>query len=290
MVDRAFSSHCGAKTFFLGEYGAVATQRALVWLTEPVFSAHFGDKVSSSSPLSPPCKRLLQAVAPELLGMGYQFTDPYQGRGGLGASSAEFLLWMRAVSFYRDWGAHWHYPAYWSTLLDYYTRCSWSGRGVPPSGVDVVAQNYAGLVYIDVSNGVYETLAWPFSEVGVALAHTNQKLATHLHLEDQVHAGRWAPLSDWVEQAREALHAADLDQLIASIRGAYQQQLEIGLVAAHTQEIVSSLQQVPVFLAAKGCGAMGSDVILALYPVAREVEAIAQLGAQGLEVLTTLSY
>jgi len=289
-VISPFSSSCCAKTFFLGEYGAVATQRAIVWLTEPAFSAHFGDKTRPSSPLSPPCERLLQALAPELLDSGYQFFDPYQGRGGLGASSAEFLLWMRALSFYRAESARWHHPAHWVKLLDIYTRYSWSGRGVPPSGVDVVAQNYSGLVYIDVPNKIYDALHWPFSDVGVVLAHTNQKLATHTHLESQVDADIWAPLSGWVDKARDALYAADLDQLITSMRGAYQQQQRLGLVAPHTQKLVSILSGASCFLMAKGCGAMGSDVILALYPVAREKEAIKQLSAQGLEVLTTLSY
>lgn len=285
-----FSSHCCAKTFFLGEYGAVATQRAIVWLTEPAFSAYFGDEARPSSPLSLPCERLLKALAPELLKSKYSFQDPYHGRGGLGASSAEFLFWMRALTYYRVESGQWHCPTQWPRLLDLYTRYSWSGRGVPPSGIDVVAQNYSGLLYIDVANGVYDALSWPFPEVGIALAHTKQKLATHRHLENQSHAEKWASLSDWVDMARDALYIGDLDQLLKSVQGAYEQQLRLGLVASHTQKCLASLNDATVFLAAKGCGAMGSDVILALYSVAHEAEAIKQLGAQGLEVLTALSY
>ena len=124
----------------------------------------------------------------------------------------------------------------------------------------------------------------------MALVHTNQKLATHIHLETQSHAEKWATLSDWVDMGRDALYAKDLERLLDSIRGAYQQQLHLGLVAQHTQNYLVSLNEETVFLAAKGCGAMGSDVILVLYSAAQKAEAIAQLSAQGLEVLTALSY
>ena len=94
----------------------------------------------------------------------------------------------------------------------------------------------------------------------ISLFHTGKKVATHeaavpasLPVEDMEHmvirAGEWLERGLFEGFAREV--------------GAYGEKLaELGLVAPHTTAALKGLASKKDVLAAKGCGAMGADVIL----------------------------
>src|SRR5690606_22625296 len=62
-------------------------------------------------------------------------------------------------------------------------------------------------------------------------------------------------------EAMGALRDQDSARFVDCINDYHAELLELSLVAEHTQVLVASLLNRPFIRAAKGCGAMGSDVI-----------------------------
>ncbi len=79
-----------AKTFLLGEYAALAGQSAVLLTTSPCFELSLSKEAGLHGihPDSPAGRWWKENAQSEV---GLQWHDPYQGCGGLGASSAQFL-------------------------------------------------------------------------------------------------------------------------------------------------------------------------------------------------------
>ncbi|MBT4885181.1 MAG: hypothetical protein HON55_03395 [Legionellales bacterium] len=283
-----FSTSCCAKTFFLGEYGALTTKRALLILTEPCFRAEFSLNKGERLPVktSLPCQKFI-ASSSCLENVNYKFIDPYEGIGGLGASSAEFLFWLRAASFFSGKPYDFKLKNEIEELLAIYQKNSWSGEGAPPSGLDLIAQNYSGLVYIDMSASKIETLSWPFKGAGFCLAHTNKKLATHEHLENISDPKKMAFLSNYADDAWQALSSKDLLGVSRAINESFRAQADLGMVASHTITFVGDAMSSGLFVAAKGCGAMGADIVLFIYEIEKKADAVDFIKDMGLKVVAT---
>ncbi|MBT4804477.1 MAG: hypothetical protein HON78_05740 [Legionellales bacterium] len=282
-----FSTSCCAKTFFLGEYSALSTKKAILILTEPSFHAVFSlGGLREDIKTSPPCEKLIDSNLC-LQNLSYKFIDPYNGRGGLGASSAEFLFWLRAASFFSGTPYDFKKKDEIDIMLNVYEKNSWSGVGSPPSGLDLVSQNYSGIVYLDLHSSKVETMRWPFKTAGFCLAHTNKKLATHSHLEGIRKPENMAFLANYVDSAWGSLLQKDLSRLAMAINGFFNSQKDLGLVAGHTADIVDGAMESGIFLAAKGCGAMGSDVVMFLYEAKQNIEAVNFIQQLGLDILAT---
>lgn len=247
--------HIPAKTFLLGEYAALAGGSAIVLTTTPCFelSLTSDEAIDKIHPLSPAGTFWAHQFHPE---QNLAWYDPYGGRGGLGASSAQFL---------GAYLAHCHLlkikPDCKQMLLAYY-HCAWSGEGVKPSGYDVLAQSQHRCVYINQQHNILQSYGWPFKDIAFLLLHSGQKLATHEHLKFIVPPQSLDCLSATVNQAKLAFEQSNSQHLIQAIN-TYQHQLtELNLVAPRSLELIDSLRQRSSVLAAKGCGAMGADVLL----------------------------
>lgn len=253
-----------SKTFVLGEYLALTGGPTLVLCTAPYFTLH----VSASShtkkinlpdlhPESPAAK--LMASSPEF----YQnytltFSDPHQGRGGLGASSAQFaaLFALRQqVPLQTD-----------ETILQAlatYQALTAEKEGMPPSGADLVAQMKGGFCFFDKVQKKIVSIAWPFPDISFCLIHTGQKIATHTHLQTLKDLN-CADLVEIVMAGYTSLNQQNSAGFSAAIN-AYASRLQSkNLVAPHTQALLNKVQQHPSVLAAKGCGALGADIIFVL--------------------------
>jgi mevalonate kinase len=292
---------CPAKTFLLGEYVALDGGPSLLLSTAPRFQLTVRSSVLSPPPesgvsfatgvggpgtsLQPwhpesPAGRLAARHAVEVAKWSFEFQDPFAGRGGLGASSAQFAL---LYAFLNDWTA----PLDLKTLLAEYRECAWSGEGTPPSGADVVAQLTGGVTYFDGRSFSSERLAWPFPEIGFSLIRTGAKLATHEHLREGALAPH-ATLRTIVLEARKAFETHDEMRLIEAVNACALVLRQSGLTAPTTTDLLDQMRDNhELFWAAKGCGAMGADIVVVLHPRSRADDVVRWAKGRGLEVCGT---
>ena len=249
-----------AKTFLVGEYIALTGGPAIVLTTTPCFELRKSNtmRLHGIHPKSP-AGRLWYETAHENLGLTWH--DPYYGIGGVGASSAEFIGVYHAINT--------THKVKTKDLLDAYLRLAYSGQGVAPSGYDVIAQSSSKCVFIDNQQTI-ASYAWSFADVSFVLAHTKKKIATHQHLEMFKEIKQFEQLKRLVLDAQQAFVNKDSKQLINSINSYHKVLINLDLVAQHTQNIIKQLQTEPDLLAAKGCGAMGADVILLIVPSSQQ--------------------
>lgn len=243
-----------AKTFLLGEYAAVAEASALLLTTTPCFELTLTSQrgLSGIHPESPAGLWWLKQN-PE---QGVSWTDPYAGRGGLGASSAQFLASYLASCFLKNTAADLNH------MLAAYYESSWTGKGLRPSGYDVIAQSQHGCVYINKQKKQIKSFDWPFSDVSFFLLHTGVKLPTHHHLQEVCLPDEIDYLSFLVDETKQAFEQVDSAKLIKSINNYHQKLSELNLVAEHSLKFINEFKQFPEILAIKGCGALGADVLL----------------------------
>lgn len=245
-----------AKTFLVGEYAALTGGSALILCTTPCFTFRLTDdaQVKGIHPHSP-AGRLWQEKSKGKEGI--EWIDPYQGQGGLGASSAQFLGAYLATCYLSS-----STPSL-SDLLTSYHEYSWQGIGVRPSGYDVLAQSQRTCVYLNQEQQHYELHAWPFEDIDFILVRTGHKLATHEHLCDlNVSSSRARELSLIADEAKMAFEIADSERLVRAIITYQQQLISYKLTLSSTINTLSTLAKNPLVLAAKGCGALGADVLL----------------------------
>lgn len=266
-----------AKTFLLGEYAALAEESAIVLTTTPCFELSLSSSTEGIHPDSPAGRWWQQQNQKQ----GLAWHDPYAGLGGLGASSAQFL-----GSYLASCALQQRIPTL-DEMLQAYYQCAWTGKGLRPSGYDVIAQSQHGCVYINKKNKMIQSYSWPFKELSFYLIHTGIKLATHHHLQNAALPQSIHELANIVEQAKQAFIHVDSQQLIDCIN-IYQQKLtELNLIAEHSLELIRHLKSYPEILAIKGCGALGSDVLLIITAKNNAKTLQNKLDQEGKKILAT---
>lgn len=269
-----------AKTFLLGEYVAINEGPALLLTTTPCFQLTLKDdpQLKGIHPESP-AGLYWQHLN---LKHGLDFYDPYQNKGGLGASSAQFVGAYLASHFLCD------EPPCKTDMLERYYQFAWQGIGKRPSGYDVFAQSSQGSVYINAQRRQYKIYSWSFPDIGFVLLHTGKKLATHQHLQDISFAkGALNQLELLVETGQRAFETCNSTRLISAVNQYHEQLLSLDLVAEHTRHHIDQFIKDPNVLAAKGCGALGSDVLLLIVQQDKLRTFSNQLTLKGWDILAT---
>ena len=267
------------KTFLVGEYVALAGGPSLVLATAPRFElvvSKIDDSKNHQASFAPqsPAGRFLGRHAESVRGHRFEFLDPHTGRGGLGASSAQFALVFSWLKGEADFGA----------LLEEYRVCAWSGEGAPPSGADLVAQITGGITWFDGRSLEARKFDWAFADLSFTLIRTGAKLATHEHLK-RTQAIPNENLREQVFAARAAIEAKDGEALRLSIQRTSSILREAGLCAARTEGLLNELiAERDWCMAAKGCGAMGADVIFVLHAVEDSSKVRTWAAARGLDI------
>ncbi|MGE0634498.1 MAG: hypothetical protein AB7O96_18930, partial [Pseudobdellovibrionaceae bacterium] len=193
-----------------------------------------------------------------------EFTDPYEGRGGFGASTAQFAM-LYALKTWKDTILlEPERQLDLRELLEDYKKQAWSGEGLPPSGADLVAQVRGGLTYFEKNKSKLKSWSWPFSKLDFAVVPTGFKMPTHEHLR-RLSANHFASLEGPVYSAVESLKSADQESFVRAIRAFRAELRKLELTATSTESLLKDLEKVPEVLAAKGCGAMGADVLMVFF-------------------------
>lgn len=271
-----FSLHMPSKTFLLGEYVVLDGGPGLVLTTSPDFTMTIHHS-TQTNPVKPPPFHLDSAAGCWLKQQSeffehaaFEFFDPHQGQGGFGASSAEFIGLYAA-----------QYPLEKTitsieTLLARYWSVFSPKTAILPSGADIVAQalttqgfkkpkelTHGNIVYWHRNQSQWDQISWSFSELSYCLIRTGYKHPTHQSLKKlSPHALKI--MSQWVEQGYAAFAANDALALIESVKAYAQWMEKEGCLLTTTQTLLDWLLQSKCVVAAKGCGALGADVVLAL--------------------------
>lgn len=278
-----------AKTFVGGEYLALINGPALVMTHGPLFELKFAfspnQKANSSMGLpsgSPADVLLLRHHNQEIVKhLNVEFIDPFQGLGGMGASTAQFAsVWILLnESLVADGVVKENSIS--RALLDYREICSLLGNTQTPSGADLVAQ-MTGLVrihdygsetkrlidftFIDGKNRTISKINWNFSRLYFRVIHTGVKLATHQHLQTlQLNdiKSQLAKTEKIVLDLYAGLAERDDMKFLCAIRSFDFALKTMGLRAKHTLELQAELEEdFGDQIVSKGCGAMGSDTLL----------------------------
>lgn len=246
-----------AKTFLIGEYAALQGLPAIVITTQPCFrlsvTAEAG--LHGIHPDSPAGRFWLS----QALSQGLCFSDPYQGRGGMGASSAQFL---GAYQLYSQLTGQ---ATTYAGLLASYELAAWDRVGHRPSGYDVIAQSLSGCAVIDRQQSQYTSLAWPFDALTFVLLSTQRKCETHTHLKTlPTTLPALTSLGSLSEQAIEAFHIKHAPTLIEAVQHYHEALQAYGWISEHALAQCEVIRSYPGVRAVKGCGAMGADVLLVL--------------------------
>jgi mevalonate kinase len=246
-----------SKTFLLGEYAALAEASALILTTAPCFELTTTpqEQLSGIHPESPAGIWWQEQNCSK---NGLSWYDPYSGRGGLGASSAQFLASYLASCAIKS------IEPELNPMLSAYYNSSWTGKGLKPSGYDVIAQSQQGCVYINKQKKIVTSFNWPFHNLSFFLIHTGIKIATHHHLQDAKLPAHIDYLSSLVDEAKYAFEKLDAQKFITSINNYHKKLTELNLVAEHSLKLIQQFKDYPEILAIKGCGALGADVLLLL--------------------------
>lgn len=275
-----------AKTFILGEYAILHQGSALLLTTQPRFELQIRytaqpTKTNNAAfhPSSPAGKWL--ANHHEFY-RSYQLTfyDAYTNfGGGLGASSAQFLLSYALMKHQLKQKIH-H-----QQLITDYLNCSWDGVGYQPSGADLIAQWQGQICHYDAAHLTITTQTWPFQQLNYAILHTNAKLPTHDHL-------RAKPVFDSASLKKiaaggiQAFNQREQTKFIEAINQYARCLANAKLTAPHTQALLQHLKVNKKILAAKGCGALGADVIFILYARRHKSAINAHLASLPVRIIT----
>lgn len=255
------------KTFLCGEYLALNGGPAIVIASEPRFRL----EVRTGQGRHPfhaesPAGRYIAAHPEAFSTFDLKFIDPYK-TGGFGGSTAEFLM-VRAL--------HQFGPGIWTEhQLDLDVRAAWNayrelhaGAALPPSGADLVAQACGLVTGFERRTGKIQVFTWPFQNLGFVLFKTAIKLPTHTHLQDFAkaeNAERLEVLEPACSRVWDAFKKASEGQFLIGLNEVTRHLEDLGLQAPEVMPCTKALRQVSGIRAAKGCGAMGADVVLVVY-------------------------
>lgn len=256
------------KTFLIGEYAVLEGGPCLGAATAPHFEMTFSRSDNGAKSYTPsfhpdsPAGKFSAAHARLFENLKVQFFDPLDSRGGFGASTAQYLgLWA-----YREMMAgsmSWNevlQPLKIKAMVHEYRTYATSSEGRSPSGADLVFQLVGGLCWMDSATWEIQKMKWPWvNSVGYFIS-TGNKLSTHLHLQ-QLGDFNSTELFRILQKSRLALKTTDLLQWLESLHE-YSQALDLlGLVSPETSLLLKAIRDWPGVQAAKGCGALGADVI-----------------------------
>ena len=258
------------KSFIAGEYLALKEGPCLLMASKPRFELIARSVVAGCAGeltgihLDSPAGSFVRANSEFFNQYDIQFRDPHEGRGGWGASTAQFLALYALKQWPESRELETLEPLSISNLLEEYWKFAWNGQGYRPSGADLVAQYKGALTLFEKRAGQVASYHWNFAEIDFALIPTGQKLATHEHLRALSDFDS-ASLEGAVKLIQSSLQSFNVECFLAGIRANGQALAELSFVTPKTQELLSAYLKIPGVLAAKGCGAMGADVILVVY-------------------------
>jgi hypothetical protein len=248
---------CPGKIFLLGEYAVLEGMPALVAALPPRFELRRGEGIPQFHPESPVARLLAWLHGRGVAISGFAFEDPLDGRGGFGASTAQFATLYRWAAETQGWERSWR--AAWTL----YRELTVVREGVPPSGADLVAQWEGGVVRFDPSTSTVEKIGRENRELLVfsATRQEGRKVATHDHLNGLRGRG-FSSLRPALDLGLVAASAGDWRAFGRAMNTYGDTLAALGLEIPETARDRRELSKLPGVLGVKGAGALQSDAVL----------------------------
>lgn len=252
------------KTFLVGEYAALLGGGALGLATQPCFQVSYKKNINSSvnSTSCPfhvdsPAGRLFLQKKELFRNTEIYFFDPYQGQGGFGGSTAEFL----SILGPQLEGIECQVSLKQAVIADYKKM---HPQGLQPSGYDLLFQLMGEVAYVDVTNNKYESMNWPFLNLKFAIVSTGVKQKTHEYLK-QLKQEQLVGLAELSGSAVKAFLNQNESDFLKNLSVWVDELRQRSFITSHSLELKQKLESHPEVLLVKPCGAMGSDTLLVFY-------------------------
>lgn len=276
-----------SKTFLFGEYAVLEGAPGVLLAHGPRFRLIVDtDRKGECLGISPqsPGGQWLRKKSDMFTTAGICFVDCYGGKGGFGASAAQFVLvhaWSHlSQRNLKDLGRPIDLQAMWQDFRD----LKHEGANTP-SGADIIAQSLGGVVLFSTMPWRAQSVSWPFPDLDFLCVPTGVKVATHEHLRSRL------PKSErLLEIAAEATQSVEQQDPCAFVRHlvAYGEELEnLNLVTIETRGLIAQVAAIPQVLAIKGCGALGADVLLLIMKSSDVVQVRNSLAQKGLQAIAS---
>lgn len=276
------------KTFIAGEYLAVKAGPALVFSSSPCFKVKIarGQGSLGSIHADSPAGKFASLHKEFFSGFDILFEDPYQGIGGFGASTAQFIalyaFWLMKEAPQQDMQSLLDVKA----MLEAYYQVAWNGLGTRPSGADLVGQYKGSFTFFDKQSGLISVAAWPFEQLDFFILHTGNKIPTHEHLKTLGDFDA-RELQGSFEVIRRSFHEVSPANFITGIESYAAALKSLGFTSELTLKLLEKIKDIPGVCAAKGCGALGADVILVITEKNKEQGLLAHCLKQELALISS---
>jgi Mevalonate kinase len=278
------------KSFLAGEYLALSGGPALLFMSEPRFEiiAQAGTGQLIGIHPESPAGKLWTANKDFFQNFDLIFKDGYKGQGGFGASTAQFLA-VYALNAWQE--SVYHEP---QKLLDYkhlletYWQHAWNGEGTRPSGADLIGQLKGALTIFERASGKIAIQGWPFENLDFVLAHTGNKVPTHEHLKS---LGEFPTegLFKAFQQIEKGLNEHSEANLLNGVHHYAEVLRGLGFTCEPTLKLLSDVHSIPGVKAAKGCGALGADVLFIIFEKSQTASVVEAIEKKGLKIVTKRS-
>jgi len=148
-------------------------------------------------------------------------------------------------------------------LLETYNKVAWSGQGYAPSGADLIGQLKGSLTFFEKRRGVLSVASWPFTDLEFYLVRTGNKVATHEHLASLKEFDS-AELEKAFAKAKDSFENHRSDLFIDAVNTYAMNLQALGFTCEPTLQLLNAIRLLSGVKAAKGCGALGADVLFVL--------------------------
>lgn len=266
------------KTFCFGEYAALVGGAAFLITTKPGFEVEFeATNEPQTCPFHPlsPAGRYYGNNENFFSSWKISFRDGYQGRGGFGASTAQFI----GLAFFKRQteapdsmiSQSLFYKSIWKEYQDVNKQLKPDLLSAQlPSGYDLWAQLIGSVSTIKRINNEgdsefnHQRMMWPFPDLDFLIVPTGFKVATHDHLSE-LNPESLKSLSQVSDKMMASLHTKDSDGFIEGLRVWRERLSSLALIHPHTIDLLKKIDSYTQIAYAKGCGALGADILFVAF-------------------------
>lgn len=266
------------KTFCFGEYAALVGGSAMLITTKPGFEVEFEASTEPHEcPFHPqsPAGLYYKKNQDFYSSWKVNFKDNYKGRGGFGASTAQFI----GLSFFKRQtdapettiSQSSFYKSIWQDYQDVNKELNPDISDAQlPSGYDLWSQLVGSVTTVKrftTENDVqfnYQRMVWPFDGLDFLIVPTGFKVATHEHL-GKLNTDSLKGLAQLSDKMIVSLQAKDHTGFLEELHTWNNRLKGLDLVHPHTLEILNALNKHSEIAFAKGCGALGADILFVAF-------------------------
>ena len=253
---------CPAKTFIIGEYAVLDGGPAIVLNTGPRFICQI-QKNSTASKINlsenSPAGQWIKKHPQDFHSVQLEWINNYEGKGGLGFSSAQFNM-LYAYSFIlREGHIDQITP---QELWRNYRNLNFDG--FIPSGADIITQWVGGVTVFEQSPLSIETLTSSLPDLNCIVLRTGDYFETHKYLKS-FELGDVSDLKTIAQMAVTAMKQKEETAFISAINDYRKALKRKNYITAKSEEILNRLEKIKAIKAVKACGAMGAETLIVFY-------------------------